>query len=152
MKKGFFRIRLSASICWGIAVASIAVMGQLSPRIHPPPGYTLDQPIDPAIVKMETILTAAPVADSVRAEAWDAYQVAADPPDLAARLGKLALPYRVKTDLLDAMTPPGWFARNTAVGVIAGGPPLLLYLFGFQVFPWIWRGFGEKAAEGNGLK
>src|SRR5215472_1005525 len=50
---------------------------------------------------LQSVLAAAPIPQSVRADAWDAYQAAAGPQDLAGRLQKLAMPNSVKADLWD---------------------------------------------------
>jgi hypothetical protein len=58
---------------------------------------------------LEGLLKSAPIPDSVRADAWDAYHAAAGPQDLAARMAKLPLPNSVKADLWDQKnveTPP----------------------------------------------
>lgn len=55
---------------------------------------------------LEQLLKSAPIPDSVRADAWDAYHAAAGPQDLAARLGKLPIDNETKATL--------WDAKNTA--------------------------------------
>lgn len=51
---------------------------------------------------VQAILTAAPLMNSVKADAWDAYHDASNLDDLTARLNKLPIPQSVKADLWDA--------------------------------------------------
>jgi hypothetical protein len=51
---------------------------------------------------IQSILTAAPIPQSVKADAWDAYHAATSADDLAARVNRLPLPKSIKADLWDA--------------------------------------------------
>jgi hypothetical protein len=55
---------------------------------------------------IEQLLKSAPIPDSVRADAWDAWHAAAGPQDLAARLQRLPIDNETKANL--------WDAKNTA--------------------------------------
>jgi hypothetical protein len=50
---------------------------------------------------LKSILDAAPAANEVRAEAWDAFHLASSPEDFKSRFDKLKLPDTVKADLWD---------------------------------------------------
>jgi hypothetical protein len=67
----------------------------------------------------EQILRAAPVDDSARADAWDAFHQSQNEEDLTGRLQKLSLPQSVKADLWDAKHS-GKAPNNT--GAIGGSP------------------------------
>ena len=67
-------------------------------------------PQDPVADRLRT----APVADAIKASAWDAYESATDADDLAVKLRALPLPESVKADL--------WDLKASAVPEVAAAP------------------------------